>query len=721
MELTDVGLFGHLLAFLGFSILSVSALWRRTNSLSARWMSFASAMTALWALNFVLAVIDPSRFGYWLTPTGTLKSAAWIGFLVAVLRPTWRLDDRLRSSFVIASAVGFIVSLQLALDLVGETSNVLAGERSAVAALFHILRITVAVSGLVLIHNLYVNTDEGARGGVRLLAIGLAGMFIYDLNLHTLAFLLPPPSSDLYNIRGTVFALTVPLLLIASREGWAARMQVSRQVIFHTLSFSMIGIYLIAMALLAYGLRLFGGDWGRLFQVTFLFATVILGAIILFSPRFRAALRLQIAKNFFAYKYDYRVEWLRFIATVSRTPAGSGAGSGPGSATSDNAAALNTRVIQAVCAVLDSPAGLLFVPDDDTLVPLAEWQTRNLHTEALAMTSPLVQFLVQRQRIINFDELRAGAGDYGTISMPGWIAVNPRIWLAVPLIHLDAMVGVLVIERSLAPRGLNWEDFDLLRTLGRQAASYIAESSTQMALDDAAKFDEFNRRFAFIMHDIKNLVSQLSLVARNAERHAENPEFRADMVKTLQSSVGKMNDMLARLSQRPGSRGWPDWKPVAVAALVEQVVAVKRHAHPPLTLAVVADESIYGQRVVGDPVQIEQLFLHLVQNAIDASGPAAPIRVEIDRYADADGDRAVFRIEDHGVGMSPRFIRNELFQPFRSTKPNGFGIGAYEAREIARSHGGRLEVASREGEGTVFTITLPLAAASQLPEAVSAR
>jgi putative PEP-CTERM system histidine kinase len=717
MELTDVGLFGHLLAFLGFSILAVSALWGRTSSVSARWLSLAAAVTALWALIFVLSVLDPNRFAYWLTPSGTLKSAAWIGFLVAVLRPTWRLDDRLRSSFVIASAVGFIVSLQLALDLVGDTSNVLAGERSAVAALFHILRITVAVSGLVLIHNLYVNTDEGARGGVRLLAIGLAGMFIYDLNLHTLAFLLPPPSSDLYNIRGTVFALTVPLLLIASREGWAARMQVSRQVIFHTLSFSMIGIYLIAMALLAYGLRLFGGDWGRLFQVTFLFGTVILGAIILFSPRFRAALRLQIAKNFFTYKYDYRVEWLRFIATVSRTPTGSGAAS----ATSDNAAALNTRVIQAVCAVLDSPAGVLFVPDDDALVPLAEWQTRNLPTEALAMASPMVQFLVQRQRIINFDELRAGAGDYGTIPMPDWIAVNPRIWLAVPLIHLDAMVGVLVIERSLAPRGLNWEDFDLLRTLGRQAASYIAESSTQMALDDAAKFDEFNRRFAFIMHDIKNLVSQLSLVARNAERHAENPEFRADMVKTLQSSVGKMNDMLARLSQRPGSRGAPDWKPVAVAALVEQVVAVKRHAHPPLTLAVVADESIYGQRVVGDPVQIEQLFLHLVQNAIDASSPGAPIRVEIDRDADADGDRAVFRIEDHGIGMSPRFIRNDLFQPFRSTKPNGFGIGAYEAREIARSHGGRLDVASREGEGTVFTITLPLAAASQVPEAVPAQ
>ena len=56
----------------------------------------------------------------------------------------------------------------------------------------------------------------------------------------------------------------------------------------------------------------------------------------------------------------------------------------------------------------------------------------------------------------------------------------------------------------------------------------------QEALANAQRFEEFNRRFAFILHDIKNLVSQLSLLARNAERHADNPEFRADMVATLQ-------------------------------------------------------------------------------------------------------------------------------------------------------------------------------------------
>ncbi|PZN92260.1 MAG: PEP-CTERM system histidine kinase PrsK [Alphaproteobacteria bacterium] len=691
MLLTDVGLFSHLIAAIGFSALAVAALWRRDRSPFAGWLAVAALTTALWGVAFVVAARNPHAYGFWLTPAGTLRSAAWIAFLIAVLRPTWRLDDRYRSSFVIAGAVGFVVALQLVLDLRGATEAALGGDRSVLSQLFLILRLTVAVTGLVLVHNLYVNTDPSGRGGVRLLTIGLAGFFIYDLNFYTLAFLLPPPSSDLFNIRGAVDTITVPLLLLSTREAWVARVQVSRQVVFHTLSFSMIGFYLIAMALLAYGLRLVGGDWGLLLQITFLFATVILGIVVLVSPRFRAALRVQIAKNFFAYRYDYRVEWLRFIATVSRTQGGRSIGAG----------GLHERVIQAVCAVLDSPGGLLFVPDGEMLQPIAEWNNRTITAEPIPRGSGFAADLEGGQRIIAFDELRDGIGD--NVELPAWVIANPRVWLGVPLVHLDSFTGFLVLERTVAPRMLNWEDYDLLRTLGRQAASYIAESSTQMALDDAAKFDEFNRRFAFIMHDIKNLVSQLSLVARNAERHADNPAFRADMVATLQSSVGKMNDMLARLSQRPSGRSEPNRDPVDILAVLDQAITVKRQAHAPLTLAVTPDDSGAVPVIAGDTGQIEQLFLHLVQNAIDASPADAPIAVT----AGSDAGEVVIRIADRGRGMSSRFIREELFQPFRSTKSGGFGIGAYEAREIVRVHGGRLDVVSREGEGTTFTIVLP--------------
>jgi putative PEP-CTERM system histidine kinase len=329
----------------------------------------------------------------------------------------------------------------------------------------------------------------------------------------------------------------------------------------------------------------------------------------------------------------------------------------------------------------------------------ARWNYRHVRPGRVAPDSPLALFLGDRGRIVDLDELRAGAGDYDEVTVPDFAAADPDAWLIVPLLHIDQLAGFVVLQQSLARRSLNWEDFDLLRTVGRQAASYIAEQSSQAALAEAQKFDEFNRRFAFIMHDIKNLVSQLSLVARNAERHADNPEFRADMVATLQSSVGKMNDLLARLSQHNTAK--PELPARAdLGAILAEVASAKKRAHAPVDLAL-ADDRV---EVTADAGRLEQVFAHLVQNAIDASPAGSPVRVALSR----EGRSARVSVEDAGTGMSAAFVRNELFRPFRSTKAGGFGIGAYEAREIVRSLGGRLDVASREGEGTVFTVTLPL-------------
>ena len=210
MRLTDVGLLSHLIAAVGFLALAIAALWRQQRSVSSLCLAAAALITAAWAIIFVLAKSDGIGWAFWLSPAETLRSAAWIAFLVAVLRPTWQLDDRLRSSFIIAGAMGFIAALQLALDLLGASLGVLAGDRSIIGQLFIIMRLTVAVSGLVLVHNLYVNSDAANRGGVRLLAIGLGGLFVYDLNFYTLAFLLPPPSPNLFNIRGAATPAGAP-------------------------------------------------------------------------------------------------------------------------------------------------------------------------------------------------------------------------------------------------------------------------------------------------------------------------------------------------------------------------------------------------------------------------------------------------------------------------------------------------------------------------------
>jgi putative PEP-CTERM system histidine kinase len=214
-------------------------------------------------------------------------------------------------------------------------------------------------------------------------------------------------------------------------------------------------------------------------------------------------------------------------------------------------------------------------------------------------------------------------------------------------------------------------------------------------LADAQRFDEFNRRFAFIMHDIKNLVSQLSLVARNAERHAENPEFRADMIATLQSSVRKMNDLLVRLS--PGAaRDSDPPRPIEVAPMLDALAAARKPVHP---VRLFCEP---GLRAMADPRGLEQALGHLVQNAIEASEAGDPVVL---RCFESGGDVAI-EVIDRGHGMPAEFVRTRLFQPFASTKDMGFGIGAYEARSLILAMGGRIEVDSRVGEGTRFTIFL---------------
>jgi len=307
---------------------------------------------------------------------------------------------------------------------------------------------------------------------------------------------------------------------------------------------------------------------------------------------------------------------------------------------------------------------------------------------------------------LELDGLRAGWARSGQLDalVPEWILNERRAWIGIPLIHNDRLFGLLLLAAPDYRRGLDWEDFDLLRTAGRQAASSLAEAHGQEALSNAQRFEEFNRRFAFILHDIKNLVSQLSLLSRNAERHADNAEFRADMVATLRSSVGKMNELLTRLSPQAQSRVQRlDAQPVR--PILTSAIAAKRGERD---VQLLGDSNL---QALVDGAALEQAVGHLLQNALDASSDT-PVIVRVDGQAGA----VSITIADKGIGMDSDFVRNRLFQPFASTKSGGFGIGAFEARSLIVAMGGRLSVDSRPGGGTTFTILLPAAGAVAEPE-----
>jgi putative PEP-CTERM system histidine kinase len=245
---------------------------------------------------------------------------------------------------------------------------------------------------------------------------------------------------------------------------------------------------------------------------------------------------------------------------------------------------------------------------------------------------------------------------------------------------------------------LNWEDYDLLKTVGQQSASYLAEQESARALADAKQFDEFNKRFAFVLHDIKNLVSQLSLMVKNAEKHKNNPAFQEDMLQTVSESVEKMNNLLVRLHE--GGRQAAASAALDLSKFLGQIVENNTKAGGRLKF----DRDVKGIVVVTDEERLGAVMAHVIDNALDSlDGDGGGVEIRLG----TSGREAVIEVEDNGSGMSPEFIRDELFKPFRTSKGSGYGIGAFESREYVRENGGRMDVQSKLGAGTIVTIRLP--------------
>jgi len=680
-------LWSHALAALLFAGLALSRLRDAGGALPRLTFVIALVVTALWAL--AVAGIDARDLTARIAES--LRNLAWLGFMYALVRRD-RTAPQGRAVAAVYGVVALIVCAGISLSIAADAvHSAAAGE--AIASARILLRMMVAVSALVLVHHLYVTVVPAARSGIRLAVVALALMWGVDLVLYAAAYLGGAWPLGLVAVRGFAMALIAPVLAVAVQRNGDWRLQLSRTVAWQTLSLVGTLLYVTAMALATGAIAALAGDHARLIQTAFVFGSTAALLALLTSPWFRAWTKVKVAKHLFSHRYDYRAEWLRFTDTLGR----------PG----EDAAPLDARVVKAVADLTDSPAGLLLVPEGQALGIGAIWNWPHDALPAGGGDAALAEHLRATGRIIELDAVRGERADAAELaSVPQWMLDRSEAWALVPLNHFDRLVGALLLARPPVDRALDWEDFDLLRIAGRQVASYLAEARSQDALAEAQRFDEFNRRFAFIMHDIKNLVSQLTLVARNAERHADNPEFRADMVATLKDSVGRMNDLLARLSQHhAGQPG--NVVPVELTPLIERAAARRRAQHPILVAG--ARDAL----ALADPARLEQVLGHLIQNAIEASAATEPVTLAIATL----GGHVAIDVVDHGCGMSAAFVRDRLFKPFVSSKPGGFGIGAFEARQLAEAMGGGVEVASREGEGTRFRVVLRAALAPRLEAA----
>ena len=680
----QIGTFSYGLAAIAFGVLTTLMLMSWRGRIQGALLTAAAAMSTLWAsvAAYQVAVGRPALLIADLAEI--FRDAFWLAFLITVLAVAGiRHQSLQRAIRVVALAIGAFCLSLIALILF-RTPDVL--QAFSIPDYFTGImgRMVLALIGVVIIHQLYLNVQPEQRWGIKFLCLGAGCLFAYDFYLYSDAMLFKRLDLAVWDARGIVNTFAVPLIAISAARNadWSLEISVSRRIVFQSTTLVGAGIYLLGMAAAGYYIRYFGGQWGTVFQVTFLFGALILLLVVLFSGTARAHLKVFVSKHFFSYRYDYREEWLRFTRTLSEGEPG---------------VQLRERSIKAIAELVESAGGALWLRrETGNFERAAHW---NLPTAAgaLAVDSPFANFLSERQWVINLDEYDAHPERYDDLILPPFLRAISRAWLVVPLILHDQLVGFIVLLRSRSQVTLNWEVSDLLKTAGRQAASYLAQLEAANALIVARQFESFNRMSAFVVHDLKNLVSQLSLLISNAERHKDNPEFQQDMLETVANSVDKMKRLLTQL--KPGNPVPEAPTILALDVVLQQVLPAQAGFSVTPTL-----------EVIGDPPQVRasrekliRIIGHLVRNAIEATPAGGKVIVRLA----AEEKFAIIEIADTGRGMSEQFIRDKLFRPFESTKQTGMGVGAYECQQYIAELGGRIQVESEESVGTTFRVWLP--------------
>ena len=394
-------------------------------------------------------------------------------------------------------------------------------------------------------------------------------------------------------------------------------------------------------------------------------------------------MRVFLGKHFFRYRFDYREEWLKFTATLSSQAHPQEAGQ---------------NVVKGLADMLESPAGALWLlrPDDDQYRQVARWNLAAT-SQTVDQQAELPTFMRSTGWVVNLEEFRASPGRYRDLRLPDWLTEYPQAWLLVPLWQGKDLLGFVLLASPRTLVDVNWEVTDLLKTAGRQAASFLAQIQATEALLESRKFEAFNRMSAFVVHDLKNIVAQLSLMVKNAKRLQDNPEFQADMLMTVENSLDRMRQLMLQL--RGGSASGDASVGVDLCKIAERLAAnASRRGR---TVHLEASPQVFTR---GQADRLERIIGHLVHNAFDATEVHDRVWVKVDRF----GSHARIEVGDEGQGMTEEFVKTRLFKPFQTTKEAGMGIGTYESFQYVQELGGKVSVDSQIGKGTVVRLLLPL-------------
>lgn len=520
--------------------------------------------------------------------------------------------------------------------------------------------------------------------------LGVGVIFAAHIYTASQGMLYSGRSSDLFVAEALALVLGCVLLVVAyARRGFTdLDVYPSRAVLQSSVTILLVGGYLVAVGILAQALAFLGaGHVFRAQAALVLFATVVLGALLL-SDRLRLRIRQSITRHFSRPVHDYREVWTKLTHCLS--------------------AVLDQRELCERSAHLIASTFDVLSVDIWIAAPARQGLVLGASTTGLngevnlgnEAETKLPSFQeVRNSRPVNLDD-KAPLWAQGLQALGGSQFPNGGGRTCVPLIANEEVIGAILLSDRVDGHPYELDEFDMLQCIGDQIAAAILRIRMTAELMQSKELEAFQTMSAFFVHDLKNAASSLSLTLENLAVHYNDPEFRTDAFRGIGKTVGRIHQLIARLSTL---RNQLDLRPTEVD-LNELVMQAFQQLQPE-DVACVTHELGALPKVKADPDQLQSVINNLLLNARDAVQGKGRIRVQT---CTKDG-HAILCIEDDGCGMSAQFVRDSLFRPFQSTKKNGLGIGMFQSRQIIKAHSGSIDVETELGHGTRFRVILPAA------------
>jgi putative PEP-CTERM system histidine kinase len=580
----------------------------------------------------------------------------------------------------------------------GGISLVVLGSLGRVAYAFILVALVV---GLAQIEQILRVTRDPVRWQLKFVLIGLGGLAGNEVYQASQLLLIPAWRVEHAVVGGLATLISVGLIAygLGRRRllDIKTKVYISPQFVYGSVTFIAVGLYLVAVGLIAQVFRLTGGVAAVGLSSLVAFVAAVGLVVVLSSRQTRAELRRYIARNFYRSKYDYRAKWLEVTAVF--------------------------RAAGSVEAILDRLIELLgrtFGAARITLWMRCEadgrfHQVRSANTEPapqpLTASHPVIARLLRTDAPVEVDRAtdEDSSPEGASPSRPDPFLAATQAVLCVPIRSANELIAFVALSCDLHGERYGTDDEDLLRAIAYHVAMLLTHVRLAEERRGAAELEALHRFSAFCLHDLKNLAARLSLVVQNAEGHGDDPAFWESTMRTVASTVKKMMTLMTKLSLKVAHPGVPE--PVDVQEVIAETVGSLNGALPlPIETA--------GERV--PPVlivreQLQQVLLNVILNAgqaIRANGahagaPSGAVQITTQHV----NGFVVVTVADTGPGIEPEELRT-LFQPFRTTKEGGLGIGLFQCKRILEAHRGTIHIESEVGRGTRVRIELPVASST---------